>query len=94
MKATVIVDNIGNDELEGEWGLCIYIEYDEKKILLDAGASGLFVENAKKLGISLGDVDYAVLSHYHKDHADGIITVLKNMEVGELFLPDYLPNSD
>ena len=39
MKATVVVDNIGNDELKGEWGLCIYIEYKNEKILLDAGAS-------------------------------------------------------
>lgn len=39
-------------------------------------------------------IDYAVLSHYHKDHIEGIIYALKNMEVGELFLPDYLPNSD
>lgn len=72
MRATVIVDNIGNEELKGEWGLCIYIEYNDKKILLDAGASELFVENASKLGITLEDVDYAVLSHAHYDHANGM----------------------
>jgi len=45
MKATVVVDNIGTDTIHGEWGLCIYIEYEGKKILLDAGASGAFADN-------------------------------------------------
>ena len=49
MKATVIVDNISDNSINGEWGLSIYIEYEDKKILLDAGASSLFVENASKL---------------------------------------------
>ena len=39
MKATVLVDNISCNELAGEWGLSIYIEYGDKKILLDTGAS-------------------------------------------------------
>ncbi len=53
-------------------GLCIYIEYNGKKILLDTGASGLFAENAGKLGLSLEEIDYAVLSHAHYDHSDGM----------------------
>lgn len=72
MKATVLVDNIGYGNLQGEWGLSIYIEYEEKKILLDAGASGLFVKNAEKMKIDLKAVDYAVLSHAHYDHSDGM----------------------
>ena len=63
MRATVLVDNIGNDTIQGEWGLSFYIEYGDRKLLLDAGASGLFAENAQKLGLSLEEVDYAVLSH-------------------------------
>ncbi len=63
MKATVLVDNIGNEAAHGEWGLAIYIEYEDKRILLDVGSSGLFAENAEKLGIDLSTVDFAVLSH-------------------------------
>ena len=71
MKATVLLDNIGTEELAGDWGLSFYIEYAGKKILLDAGGeSCLFAENARKLGLSLADVDCAVLSHAHYDHAD------------------------
>lgn len=72
MRAVVVVDNIEGNGIKGEWGLCIHIEYNGKKLLLDTGASGLFAENAKKLGLSLADVDYAVLSHAHYDHSDGM----------------------
>ena len=72
MKVIILVDNIENHELKGEWGLSIFIEHEGVKLLLDTGASNLFVENAKKLGINLNDVDYGVLSHAHYDHANGI----------------------
>lgn len=41
MRATVIVDNISSEGLPGEWGLCIYIEQDGRKLLLDTGGSAL-----------------------------------------------------
>ena len=72
MRATVVVDNKPTGGLTGEWGLCIYIEYEGKNILLDAGASDLFVKNAERLGLRLEDVDAAVLSHAHYDHANGM----------------------
>lgn len=72
MRATVVVDNKKNGDIRGEWGLCIYIEYEGRKILLDAGASALFATNADSLGLSLKDVDMAVLSHAHADHANGM----------------------
>ena len=72
MKATVLIDNIAESPLKDEWGLCVFIEHKGKKILLDTGASALFKENAKKLGVDLSTVDFAVLSHAHYDHADGM----------------------
>ena len=76
MKATVLVDNIGTEELPGEWGLSFFIEYRGVKVLLDAGADGLFAENARRLGLALDEVDHAVLSHAHYDHADGMADFL------------------
>lgn len=76
LNITVLVDNNAGScsagELKSEWGLAVYIEYDGKKILLDTGASGLFAENADKLGVRLEEVDLAVLSHAHWDHSDGM----------------------
>ena len=58
-KLTVIVDNIPQGDIKGEWGLSILVEYKDKKILVDTGASSLFAENMKKLGFCIEDVDYA-----------------------------------
>lgn len=86
MLATVLIDNISCGEMEGEWGLSIYIEYNEKNILLDTGASDLFAKNAKKLGKSIESVDYAVLSHAHYDHSDSMATFFKLNSHAPFFL--------
>jgi len=52
-KLTVIIDNTASDELLGEWGLSILVEYGDVKILADVGASELFAENLEKLGFHL-----------------------------------------
>lgn len=86
VRATVIVDNKSREGLPGEWGLCIYIEKDGKKILLDAGASDLFVTNAERLNIVLDQVDMAVLSHAHYDHANGMRAFLKQNQKANFYL--------
>lgn len=88
MKATVVIDNISADNLSGEWGLCVYIEYNDKKILLDTGASNVFMDNAKKLNLSISDVDYAVISHAHYDHSNGMECFFKNNDKAKFYLQD------
>ena len=74
MKVTVLMEN---SVLEGcgltpEHGLSLYIEFQGQKLLLDAGSSGKFADNAKILGVDLSAVEAVVLSHGHYDHADGL----------------------
>lgn len=85
-KLTVIVDNIPFGEIQGEWGLSILAEYGGKKILVDVGASELFAENMPKLGFRVADVDYAVLSHAHYDHANGMARFFKENEKAKFYL--------
>lgn len=74
MKVTVLVENTAPQDsgLVSEHGLSLYIQYREHHILLDAGCSQAFAQNAQALGIDLTQVDLAVLSHGHFDHADGL----------------------
>ena len=59
-------------EFGSEHGLSLYIKYNGGNILFDMGQTGLFHENAKKLGIDLSDADCAVISHGHYDHGGGL----------------------
>lgn len=86
MKATVLIDNIGTDNLVNEWGLSIFVEYKDKKVLLDTGKSNKFLENAEKLGADIAKVDYGVLSHAHYDHADGLETFFTENKNANFYL--------
>lgn len=71
VEIKVLIENTTDSELKCEHGLSLYIEYGDKKILIDAGSTGAFAENAKKLGIDLAAIDMAFLSHGHYDHSGG-----------------------
>ncbi len=78
MKITVLVENTTCDpNLEAEHGLSLYLETGKKRILFDMGQTDLFARNAEKLGVDLGKVDFAVLSHGHYDHGGGLRTFLE-----------------
>lgn len=72
MHIKILVDNNTRDTLSAEWGLSLFIEYEGHKILLDAGTTGIFADNARQLGIAPEEIEFAVLSHAHYDHADGL----------------------
>lgn len=85
MKITVLIENTGEAQLEAEHGLSLFIEYNKKRYLLDAGQSGAFVRNAQRLGLDTGCADYAVLSHGHYDHADGFLPWLRRYPEKKIF---------
>ena len=58
MKIKVLSDNrIQDQSFKKEHGLCIYVETEQFKCLLDLGASDKFIQNAVKLGVDIKDVD-------------------------------------
>lgn len=83
---TVIVDNKADNGLRGEWGLSVLVAYADRKILLDAGGSELFLKNMKSLGFDVQEIDHAVLSHAHYDHADGLPAFLDRNKSAKLYL--------
>lgn len=77
MKVTILVENISTSNLLCEHGLSLFIEYNNKYYLLDAGQSEIFIKNAKILNVPLDKVEFAVLSHGHYDHSGGFYELLK-----------------
>lgn len=73
MKISMLIDDKRSSRfLKQEHGLSLYIETAGRKILFDTGTTGAFIENAAKMGINLKDIDFAIISHAHKDHSGGL----------------------
>lgn len=73
MKITCLIENTSSCEgIAAEHGLSLFIETEKEKILFDMGQTEAFSLNASRLGVSLPDADFAVLSHGHYDHGGGL----------------------
>lgn len=86
MKLTVLIENKAEENLLGEHGLCVHVEFNGKQYLLDSGASDRFLHNAWKLGIAVKEVDTAVLSHAHYDHSGGYEAFFSENEKAKVYL--------
>lgn len=96
IKITTLVENsVYGKGLQGEHGLSLLVDTGEHRLLFDTGVSDLFIRNAGALGIDLGDVDFLVLSHGHRDHTGGLHHFLamnhkaKVICKKELFFPKF-----
>ena len=87
MLIKTLVENTAiSKDFGSEHGLSLYIETKKHKILFDVGASELFLQNAKKLDVSIADVDFLVISHGHYDHGGGLKSFLHENTKAEVFL--------
>ncbi len=83
-KITTLIENSQGEHLalRTEHGISFLIEKDGHKVLFDTGQSGVFIQNAAELNLSLSDIEYVVLSHGHYDHSGGFRSLT---EVGSSF---------
>lgn len=86
MKITVLMEHRATPPLQREHGLSLHITKGETTLLLDGGASGKSIENGEELGLSIENVDFAVLSHGHYDHSDGFRRFFQKNENAPLYL--------
>lgn len=60
----------------GEWGFAALVEVDGYRVLFDTGArEETVLRNAEELGVDLAGVTDVVLSHNHRDHTGGLLTL-------------------
>ncbi len=77
LSITAIVENTaGTFEAAGEWGLALWIEADEHRILSDTGQGRTLRQNACLLGIDVAAAEALVISHGHNDHTGGIAELM------------------
>lgn len=78
MRIVTLIENLVYKQgLAAEHGLSLYIETDGFRLLFDTGQTGLFIQNAKNMGIDLTRTDALVLSHGHYDHTGGLASFLQ-----------------
>ena len=89
MRITVLAENTSSCGFSTEHGLSLFVETDQFRFLFDTGQTGLFSENAGKLGIDLKTVDFVVLSHGHYDHGGGIRRFLEINDHAPVYMNPY-----
>ena len=78
MKITVLAENTAlSPHFIAEHGLSLFVETENTRFLFDAGQTGSFADNARKLGVELKTARFAVLSHGHYDHGGGMVRFLE-----------------
>lgn len=89
MRIITLVENTpGNNECQYEHGLSIYVETRNHKLLIDTGATDIFIENAQKCNVDLTSIDTLVLSHGHYDHSGGILAFSKINPTAKIYLKE------
>ncbi|KAB7681708.1 MBL fold metallo-hydrolase [Plesiomonas shigelloides] len=93
MIITTLVDNTRLDnrqDLAVERGLSLHIETESLNILFDMGRGNTFCKNAHLLGVDIGCIDVAVISHRHHDHCNGAMDFISHNSKAKI----YLKNSE
>jgi 7,8-dihydropterin-6-yl-methyl-4-(beta-D-ribofuranosyl)aminobenzene 5'-phosphate synthase len=77
VEIVTLIENTSRDpSLVAAHGLSLHIEAQGHCLLFDMGPSDAFLSNAGRLGVDVGGVDAAVVSHAHYDHGGGLAPFL------------------
>lgn len=91
MRLSVLTDNssLTDRYYLAEPGFSVLVEEGGRKVLFDLGYSDVFIRNAMKMGHSLLDLEYVVLSHGHLDHTWGLVHLVMALTEAALEKRDF-----
>ena len=78
LKIVCLIENTAvNDKLFSEEGLSLFVEYNGKNYLIDAGLTGKAVENAKRMRLPIDELSGVFITHNHLAHIGGIDSIMR-----------------
>ncbi len=87
MKIVALIENTAVDEnLFSEDGFSLFVEYNGKNYIIDAGLSGKAVDNARRMKLPIDEISAVFLTHNHAAHAGGIDAVMKLNPDAQIYL--------
>lgn len=96
MRITILCnDRSIREDIQAEHGFSCLIQNGRGSVLFDTGDTGMYLENARKIGVDLSEVRHVVLSHAHYDHSGGFLAFAAQQQSYELlvhrrfFTPKY-----
>ncbi len=76
-------------------GDCILIEKDNSAVMIDCGYKNTFSAVSSVLNDrGIKSLDYLIITHYDKDHVGGAAQIANAYEIGQIYLPDYIPSDN
>lgn len=90
ISLVTVYDNYEFDpEFRTGFGFSCLVKKDNKNILFDTGGdSETLLFNLKKVGVTPGDTDAAVISHMHGDHTGGLDGILRENKDVKVYMPE------
>ena len=78
--------------IDVEQGDCTLIQLPENKVMLiDAGENGFEEDVFEYLdSLKIEKIDYLVATHPHSDHIGGMEEVIKEYDIGEIYMPNAM----
>ena len=78
-----------------DWGYSAVVDVRGRRLLFDSGADGaLFLHNLERLRIDPTSIQYALISHHHSDHREGMHRLALKNQTMQVFYLDSFPVSD